>query len=291
MNQITKSPAARSWWEDAVIARLEDIAATGAATYQAAEPFPHIVIDDFLPEDLLSEALAAFPDPETLKWIKFDNRFEKKLAFSRVDRLPPSLRDLLYFLNGPDVLVFLEKLTGIEHLISDPYYEGGGLHQIPPGGKLGIHADFNLHKEMNLDRRLNLLLYLNKDWAPEYGGNLELWDRKMKGCQRVVEPIFNRCVVFSTTSDAFHGHPHALTCPPDRTRKSVATYYYTAGRPEEEKHEAHATLFREAPSAKVRIKQFAKAVIPPFIWDGVKAMQYKPPKPYTPPGGLYKGPN
>jgi Rps23 Pro-64 3,4-dihydroxylase Tpa1-like proline 4-hydroxylase len=262
-----------TWWDDSVIERLDAIASERAEAYRTAAPFPHIVIDDFLPAGLLTDALEDFPDPETLKWIKFDNRFEKKLAFSRVDKLAPSLRDLLYFLNGPDVLVFLEKLTGIPQMISDPYYEGGGLHQIPPGGKLGIHADFNLHKDLNLDRRLNLLLYLNRDWRPEYGGNLELWDREMNGCQRVVEPIFNRCVIFSTTSDAFHGHPHPLTCPEDRTRKSVATYYYTNGRPDEEKHDAHTTIFREVPTPAVRARQFAKSLVPPILWNGLKALK------------------
>ena len=60
-------------------------------------------------------------------------------------------------------LLFLERLTGIEGLIPDPYFVGGGLHQIESGGKLDIHVDFNRLEKTNLDRRLNLLIYLNKD--------------------------------------------------------------------------------------------------------------------------------
>ena len=55
-------------------------------------------------------------------------------------------------------------LTGVGGLVPDPHLHGGGQHQIRPGGKLAIHADFNRHPKLNLDRRLNLLLYLNRGW-------------------------------------------------------------------------------------------------------------------------------
>lgn len=271
------------WWSDAVLERLANLADEHAEAYAAADPFPHVVIDNFFPEGLLTAALDRFPSPEALKWAKFNNVNEKKLAFSAAERLPVELRDLLYFLNGPAVLQFLERLTGIEHLVADPYYEGGGLHQIPKGGKLGIHADFNIHYTLNLDRRLNLLLYLNKDWPDEFGGQLELWDRSMTGCVKKVAPIFNRCVVFNTTSDAWHGHPHALTCPEGVTRKSIATYYYTNGRPEDEQHAAHSTLFQDLPAAEVSAKQrligglrgAVKAITPPIITDAIWALKHR----------------
>ena len=127
----------------------------------------------------------------------------------------------------------METLTGIENLISDPYFLGAGLHQIPRGGKLAVHADFNRHNKFPLDRRLNILVYLNKDWKEEYGGHLELWDRDMSKCKKIA-PLFNRMVVFPVTDWAYHGHPEPLTCPEGRTRKSIALYYYTNGRPENE---------------------------------------------------------
>jgi Rps23 Pro-64 3,4-dihydroxylase Tpa1-like proline 4-hydroxylase len=131
-------------------------------------------------------------------------------------------------LNGEAFLGFLQEMTGIEGLISDPYYSGGGLHEIKRGGHLSIHADFNVHGTMNVERRLNLLVYLNDDWQPEYGGDLELWDRQMKRCEVKIAPLLGRAVIFSTNSDSFHGHPDKLACPEGRTRRSIATYYYTA---------------------------------------------------------------
>jgi len=64
------------------------------------------------------------------------------------------------------------QLTGIDALVPDPHFEGGGLHQIEPGGHLKVHADFNRHPRTGLARRLNALIYLNRDWKPEYGGAL-----------------------------------------------------------------------------------------------------------------------
>ena len=96
-----------------------------------------------------------------------------------------------------------------------------------------MHADFNWHKQMRLDRRINLLIYLNKDWQPEYGGNLELWDAAMSHKVAEYAPLFNRCVIFNTTDKSFHGNPKPVSCPPDRSRRSLAFYYYTNGRPAE----------------------------------------------------------
>ena len=55
------------------------------------------------------------------------------------------------------MLEFLETLTGIDGLVPDPYFAGGGLHQIVRGGFLKVHADFNWHPKLRLDRRLNML--------------------------------------------------------------------------------------------------------------------------------------
>ena len=168
-------------------------------------------------------------------------------------------------------LQFLSEVTGIPNLISDPGFEGGGLHQIVRGGKLGVHADFNRHRDYGLDRRLNLLLYLNKDWREEYGGNLELWDRDMIQCEARVAPLFNRVMVFGTTDFTFHGHPDPLQCPEGMTRKSMALYYFSNGRPAEEVTGDHSTLFRARdqgdfrPTVAQRVRGFVKDLVPPLL--------------------------
>jgi hypothetical protein len=212
--------------------------------YALADPFPHIVIDGLFADADLDAVLREFPSPDAMQWTRFDNRLEKKLGyFYASSTISKTIRDFLEAMNGFEMLLWLEGLTGIQGLIPDPYFGGGGLHQIEPGGFLKVHADFNVHPKLKLDRRLNMLIYLNKEWKEEYGGHLELWDRDGKTCRKKILPTFNRTVVFSTIDTSFHGHPQPLASPPGITRKSVSLYYYTAGRPADERSVAHDTLF------------------------------------------------
>lgn len=228
-------------------ARLLQLAAERREDYISADPFPHIALDGLVNERILSEVVRLFPTPAQLHWYKYDNPLEKKLAFPHVDQLPDLVREVLVELNGPTFVRFLQELTGIVGLVPDPEYNGGGLHQIERGGKLDIHADYNYHRTTRLDRRLNAIIYLNQDWREEYGGHLELWDRGMTRAVQRFLPVFNRLVVFSTNDCSWHGHPTPLTCPEGRSRRSLALYYYSNGRPDHERSNAHSTVFKRRP--------------------------------------------
>lgn len=256
---------------------LQALALQHREEYASNTPFPHIAIDNFFPEFVLDNVLKEFPKPDDIEWQRFKNSAEKKLASRHEQQMGDATRLLLYQLNSATFISFLETLTGIEGLIPDPHFEGGGLHQIEPGGFLKMHVDFNKHAKLKLDRRLNLLVYLNKDWQEEYGGCLELWDSEMTRCEKKILPIFNRFVVFSTTDFSYHGHPDPLACPEGRTRKSLALYYYSNGRPAEEvKEQAHSTIFLARPnesiapadlSPKKSFKEVVKQFIPPILLE------------------------
>lgn len=213
--------------------------------YVQAQPFPHVALDGLFDEAVLEGVLAELQGPGEVEWQVFDNPREKKRGFRHGSELGPRLTDFMWRMSSPPVLELLEALTGIEGLIPDPYFGGGGPHQIERGGFLKIHADFNFHPKLRLDRRLNVLVYLNQGWREEYGGHLELWDREMTRAMTRILPVFNRTVIFSTTDTSYHGHPTPLTCPPGWSRKSVSFYYYTNGRPEEERSAPHDTLFQK----------------------------------------------
>jgi len=219
--------------DDVVVFDKAQCLAAGAALhdrYIAADPFPHIVLDNFIDAGVLHGLLEQWPD--TGGRDHYDRAQERlKYEFQPVDITSPRIRSFLAEMNGEPMLRFIEKLTGIEKLIADPYYSGGGLHETKSGGYLGIHADFNIHRGMNVLRRVNLLIYLNEDWPAEFGGDLELWSRDMKQRRQSVPPAMARAVVFNTDLDSFHGVPDPLTCPRDRSRRSIALYYYTS--PEE----------------------------------------------------------
>jgi len=229
------------------VAELQALATRNRNKYIEGHPFPHIYLDNVFPEEALNKVLEEFPGENNAHWQRFHNAQELKLALKDESNYGAFTRHFINSLNSRPFLKFLEALTGIDALIPDPYLEGGGLHQIVRGGLLKIHADFNKHPITNLDRRLNVLIYLNKDWEEAYGGHFELWDRNMEKAEVKILPLFNRMAIFSTTSDSYHGHPDPLNCPEDRTRKSIALYYYTNGRPQEEVDPAlgsHTTLFK-----------------------------------------------
>ena len=237
-------------------------------------PFQHVVLDDVFPTNILDDVLEEFPTPWSAPWEEFDKQTELKLALNDTTQMGPATRSLLAEFNGHVFVEFLEELTGIKGLIPDPHYVGGGLHQIRPGGFLKVHADFNRHQQLQLDRRLNALLYLNRDWEESFGGALELWDEKMSRPEKVVLPVFNRMVIFATTDFSYHGHPSPLMCPPDRTRRSIALYYYTNGRPASEVSSDHSTLFQRRPGEAFRqrtIRDEAKRWLPPAVTEFIGA--------------------
>jgi Rps23 Pro-64 3,4-dihydroxylase Tpa1-like proline 4-hydroxylase len=194
--------------------------------YNDNDPFPHIVIDNFLPPEILDSILEDFPKPGGMEWWTFNNNNEIKLGSKNEVQIPQIARNVLQELNSGYILDWLEVLTSVPGLVADTRLIGGGLHQIQRGGKLGIHVDFNIESRTKLARKLNLLIYLNKDWNDDWGGHLELWNNDKTQCVQKIAPIFNRCVIFNTTCKPWHGHPHPLNTPDEVTRKSLALYYY-----------------------------------------------------------------
>lgn len=199
--------------------------------YARAEPFPHIVLDDFLPTGLPERILVNFPveaqDTDRVFNINYAGHYKRQIAPESCNGF---VRELFHFLNSRPMLAFLEQLSGIEALLPDPYFEGGGFHETSTGGRLGVHADFRIHEKLHLQRRINLLVYLNPTWDDTWNGRLELWDRQMSECRETISPVMNRCVIFNTDGSSFHGHPDPLQCPPEVKRRSLALYYYTASR-------------------------------------------------------------
>ena len=243
---------------------LKAVAQQFKESYQRASPFPSGYFENFFNPAVLDAVLGEFPDLAKHGDLKYNTPNEVKLASKGERRFGPVTRAFVHFLNSEPFLDFLQELTGIEErLLPDPYFEGGGFHETKPGGFLKIHADFNRHRETGLDRRLNVLIYLNKDWREEYGGHFELWNRDMSRCEAKFPPNFNTMALFTTSDYSYHGLPNPLTCPPDRSRKSLALYYYTNGRPAHEINaglEDHTTLFKDrvGDHSDAKMRQFNK---------------------------------
>ncbi|HTT74508.1 MAG TPA: 2OG-Fe(II) oxygenase, partial [Candidatus Binataceae bacterium] len=222
---------------------------------------------DFLDEELASLCVREFPQrPSSIR--EYARKQENKKLEFKPETLSPSLRVLFYSFNSAPFLQFLENLTGIKGLIPDPYFGGGGLHEVANGGHLSIHADFNHHTQLDLERRINVLIYLNRDWKEEYGGCFEIWDRSMSKCALRVIPLFNRCVIFNTSSTSFHGNPEPVNHPDSASRRSIALYYYTATW--DKTRREHSTQFKVRPDSHdqfdygVRLDEIAAELTPPI---------------------------
>ena len=220
---------------------LKEIARKEKANYLNAIPFPNIVLKDFFNNSFLSSILNEFPDLSKINETqKYNAKNEIKLSNKDYEKFPGTIKSFFDFLNSNFFLDFLQNLTSIkEKLMADPHLEGGGLHEIKSGGVLKIHTDFNRHPFLDLDRRVNVLVYLNKNWKDSYGGHLELWNKNMSSCEKKILPSFNTMAIFSTTDFSNHGHPDPLNCPIEISRKSIALYYFSSGRPKEEILKTH----------------------------------------------------
>lgn len=251
--------------------------------YAAAQPYPHIVIDKFLPETVISHLEQHFPKEKVEDEKVFMDGYAGLLKRQVMpESCDDSARTMFYFFNSAPMLKFLEGLTGIDALIGDPYFAGGGFHEMFRGGKLGIHADFRINKELHLNRRVNMLIYLNRDWDNSYGGSLEIWDDKVKTKFDSIAPIFNRCVVFNTDAGSNHGHPDPLNTPPEISRRSVALYYYTASRGIYNETPGHSTMYVARPgdptsvrrgAAMLRLQNYMEDWLPPVLFRALQTLK------------------
>jgi hypothetical protein len=231
---------------------LRGAANTLATNFAQAEPFRHVVIGNFLDLAFCRELIAEFPAFDPGRAINEMGETGKKAFVPDIVRIGPAYRRFDALMRDPAFLRLTGQMAGIENLLYDPAYVGGGTHDNLDGQELDLHVDFNYHPERPLHRRLNLIVFLNPDWAESWGGCLELqkdpWDPSLGKAAPVI-PLANRAVLFETTECSWHGF-NRVKLPPDKrhlSRRSVAVYFYTKERPVAETAAPHATVYVPRP--------------------------------------------
>lgn len=230
-----------------ILARSGDI----AARFAPREPFRHVSIDQFLEPGFADRLLAEFPSFERGNARNEAGELGNKSTVERVQELGTAYKELDELVKSQAFLDLIGRLTGIDNLIYDPWYFGGGTHENREGQDLDPHVDFNRHPVENWHRRLNLIIYLNREWEDAWGGSLEIHSdpRSDDNEIRQITPLFNRCVIFETTETSWHGFSR-ITLPESRklaSRRSIALYFYTKDRPAEELADAHSTIYVDRP--------------------------------------------
>jgi hypothetical protein len=239
------------------------------AQLQAAQPFAHVVVQDWFNPVLLELVQGEFPTGSRATW-KTELNQHARVERSRPDAaLGPASQLYFSVLNSRHFVGVLSYLTGVTDLLPDPNLVGGGLHETLAGGRFGIHTDFDRHPSTALHNEMIVITYLNPGWQPQWHGALELWDAKQAECRAKIEPEFGHTVLMLHGKTHFHGHSQPLTPPHGVTRKSVAAYYYSNRFAREDRGEPMVSNFLFTGRAE-RVKAFAKQWIPPALLGAVK---------------------
>jgi hypothetical protein len=233
------------------------------AEYQSKKPFRYVVFENFFLPNKVEEIYQSYPVIDEGKW-DGTTYLDQKNKFQKTKFDENSIFDNVFKELNSDIFTnWLQDVTELEDkIIPDSKLFGGGLHQSIKGAYLNVHIDYNFHPETKYHRRCNVLVYMNKDWKDEYEGHLELWDftNNQKKLLQKVSPTFNRCVIFETNEISYHGHPKQLNTPDGINRKSLATYYYTKTRPENELAKEHTTVSVNTEGVKGEVKRFRSGI-------------------------------
>ena len=104
--------------------------------------------------------------------------------------------------------------------------------------------------ELTLCRRILYLEYSIGQYIPaftEYGGNFELWDKKVEKPLQIPS-FFNRLVVMETTASSWHSVSPVLH---DISRCCVSNYFFTSESPDKNDY-YHVTSFLGRPDEKLK---------------------------------------
>lgn len=199
--------------------------------FKGNKPFDHCVVEDFLLPDVANQIESEFLSYEDPRFFYYKNAIEDKKALNDWNAFPALTYRVFRELISEDFMAILSNALGVR-LYQDPGLHGGGWHMHAPGGNLNPHYDYSIHPKVGLQRKVNIIIYMSSDLKDEHGGHLGLWSHDETNNApgdliKVVQPKFNRAVIFDTTQNSWHGMCRPLVQPEGIYRKSLAIYYLT----------------------------------------------------------------
>jgi Rps23 Pro-64 3,4-dihydroxylase Tpa1-like proline 4-hydroxylase len=242
-----------------------------SATYRAAAPFPHLVLDNLFQSEVLEHLIEEMQGLREAQWRVVETQSLERVRRMRcVDELGMAGTELVNALHGASFLYVLSAITGIQQLLPDPYLQGAGYASMRPGDFFKVHSDRSVAYDTGLTRRLAMIIFLNKAWSADYHGQLELWDAQATRCEVSIDPLFNRTVIFEVATPNFHGVPAPITCPDGRSRKSFIVYYHTVGADGKDVI-PHSSIFAHA-RERPKLLTLARQVTPPVLFNAAKRL-------------------
>ncbi len=185
-----------------------------AAAFRTAEPFAHVVIDDFVPAGDLPELLGQVDEEPLATYAAEIYAFEASAPEPRSKELLALRAAFVDVLAGP-----LSRITGREVSRADMRVYAYG-----PGHYLLPHTD---HQE-DVGRVLAYAYYLPSPSLP-LGGELELYACELEGDVmtradpvKAIAPVANRLVVFEVSDRSLHQVREVL----EGVRLSLSGWFY-----------------------------------------------------------------
>jgi len=230
-----------------VVQNTEDL----RSEFLSNQPFRHVVIEPFLDPAFCAQLIAEFPPFDQSRAMNEHGEPGRNAVHAELPLLGPAYAQFDRLMSDPDFLALIGRITDIPGVLYDSEYVGGGTHENLDGQELDTHVDFNYHPRTKLHRRLNLIVFLNPEWEPSWGGCLELLADPFGAAsdsRKEFVPLANRAVIFETTEASWHGF-RRIRIPEGKTasRRSIAVYFYSKDRPADEAAASHATFYYQRP--------------------------------------------
>lgn len=269
------TPAIRTAETAAVIARqLQAHTESLKAYWQSSHPVRHCFLDDLLPVETARRFYESLPAPESLMLRSTDK--ERKRVGIKVENYAPEMTEALFAFHEPAVIEAVANITGLEGMQADASLYGSGISLMLQGDFLLPHLDNSHDGDGRLYRVLNLLYYITPDWPEDGGGNLELWDKRMKE-RHEVHARFNRLVLMETHTESLHSVSKVRR---DGMRACISNYYFSAV-PANHKEHLHKTTFFARPEdgmvkkVKLQLEGKAKNLLSKFLDNKARGTRHR----------------
>ena len=225
-------------------------------------------MDDLFPDAMLNALLPEIDGMQQNQWKNVDqDPRERTLRMKSAVEIGAAGERFLNVVHSAAFLHLLSEITGIQNLLPDPYLLGGGYAAMRRGDYFNVHSDRSVAYDTGLTRRLAMIVFLNKEWLPQYHGQLELWNPDAKTCEVFIEPSFNKTALFEVAFPNYHGVPIPLECPVDRSRQSFILYYHTVGIDGKRDVTPHTSLFapRTHGTNRLTMRSVLRDITPPVL--------------------------
>jgi hypothetical protein len=193
-------------------------------------PFPHTIIDNFLPENLFKKINKEFKKDGGAKNLKkkFNSHVElNKKVFgdkdlSKLQKLP------IEILGGSLITKLIQKYTGNTKITSLCQWKDYGgyfpFHTMERGGILGSHVDHS-HSKFGDLHVANSIFYSSSEWKKTWGGETILFNSFGLKIKKKIFPKPNRLIIFIHSALSFHG-VDKVKSPKNKSRSTYYMDYY-----------------------------------------------------------------